>query len=194
MVQVTAADIALAQRTGIAITLCPEANFLSGNGAAPVASWAVTGLRLGVGTGATEPAGALDLWSELRLLALLSRAPGAPGAALSAWDALAVATRGGAAVLGLDAEIGTLERGKWADLCCVDLRSPAMQRTAGHAPVTQLAFNGGRDIVSDVWVSGRHLLDGGAFTRLDWPELAARVSSWREPSILDEPSILEDDL
>ena len=183
MVEVTAADIALAQRSGVAITLCPEANFLSGNGPPPVASWAATGLRLGLGNGATQPAGGLDLWTELRMLALLSRAPGAAGEALSAWDALAAATRGGAAVLGLDAEIGTLERGKWADLCCVDLRSPAMQwgwQRPAHDPVTQLAFNGGRDIVSDVWVSGRHLLNGGAFTRLDWPELAARANSWRD--------------
>jgi 5-methylthioadenosine/S-adenosylhomocysteine deaminase len=183
MVQVTTADIALAQRTGVAITLCPEADFLTGNGPPPVASWAATGLRLGVGNGATEPAGGLDLWSALRLLALLSRAPGAEGAGLSAWDALAAATGGGAAVLGLDAEIGTLEKGKWADLCCVDLHSPAMQwdsQGPAHDPVTQLAFNGGRDIVSDVWVSGRQLLKGGAFTRLDWPGLAARLSSWRD--------------
>jgi 5-methylthioadenosine/S-adenosylhomocysteine deaminase len=45
--------------------------------------------------------------------------------------------------------------------------------------VTRLVFNGGRDLVSDVWVSGRHLLNDGAFTRLDWPELRARVDSWR---------------
>jgi 5-methylthioadenosine/S-adenosylhomocysteine deaminase len=189
MVHVTAADIALAQRTGVAVTLCPESNFLAGNGPPPVASWAATGLRLGVGNGVTEPAGGLDLWTELRILALLSRAPGSAGAALGAWDALAVATRGGAAVLGLDAEIGTLERGKWADLCCVDLRSPAMQwgsQRPAHDLVTPLAFNGGRDLVSDVWVSGRHLLNGGEFTRLDWPELAARVSSRRAPPILEE--------
>jgi hypothetical protein len=59
------------------------------------------------------------------------------------------------------------------------------QRPA-HDLVTPLAFNGGRDLVSDVWVSGRHLLNGGEFTRLDWPELAARVSSRRAPPILEE--------
>jgi cytosine/adenosine deaminase-related metal-dependent hydrolase len=41
----------------------------------------------------------------------------------------------------------------------------------------QLVFNGGRDTVSDVWVAGRQLLDGGSFTRLDWPALGARVGS-----------------
>ena len=178
MVHVSAADIALAQRSGIAITLCPESNVRSGNGAPPVASWAATGLRLSVGSGIAEPAASLDLWSELRFLALLAHVPGAASPALGSWDALAVATRGGAAALGLDAQIGTLEKGKWADLCCVDLRSPALHWACAGPPHDlewQLVFNGGRDTVSDVWVSGRQLLDGGAFTRLDWREVAARV-------------------
>jgi 5-methylthioadenosine/S-adenosylhomocysteine deaminase len=180
MVDVNSADIALAQRSGIAVTLCPESNFRSGYGPPPVASWAATGVRLGLGSGISEPAGGLDLWSELRLLALLSHTPGAVHAALRAWDALAIATRGGAAALGLDAEIGTLERGKWADLCCVDMSAPAMQGACAsqpHDPVARMVFNGGRDMVSDVWVSGRHLLNGGAFTRLDWPQIAARTKA-----------------
>jgi 5-methylthioadenosine/S-adenosylhomocysteine deaminase len=183
MVHVNAADMALAQRGGIALTFCPESNFRSGNGPPPVASWVATGLRMSLGGGSAEPAGGLDLWAELRLLALLSHAPGASGAGLRAWDALSVATRGGAAALGLDAEIGTLEKGKWADLCCVDLRSPAMLgacESRPYDPVTQLVFNGGRDIVSDVWVSGRHLLNGGAFTLLDWPQVAVRAKSLRD--------------
>jgi 5-methylthioadenosine/S-adenosylhomocysteine deaminase len=181
MVHVSAADIALAQRSGIAVTLCPEANFRAGNGPPPVASWASSGLRLSLGSGFGA---GLDLWAALRLLALLSQAPGA----LQAWDALAVVTRGGAAALGLDAEIGTLEKGKWADLCCVDLRGPAMQCASllqPNDPAAQLVWNGGRDIVSDVWVCGRHLLNDGAFTRLDWPT-AARANDWREPPVTGE--------
>ena len=191
MVEVSAADIALAQRSGIAIILCPEANCRAGEGPPPVAAWAASGLRLSTGSGVAEPTAGFDLWSAVRSLSLLSHAPGTappPGtapvdgaAALGAWDALALATRGGAAALGLDAEIGTLEKGKWADLCCVDLRGPAMQRallSQPHDPVGQWLWNGGRHAISDVWVSGRHLLNGGAFTRLDWPEVAARVRAW----------------
>ena len=93
-----------------------------------------------------------------------------------AWDGLNAATRGGAAVLGLGSEVGTLEAGKWADLCCVDLSGPATQPLSD--PLTQLVFGGGRDIVSDVWVAGRDLLSGGELTRLDWPDVAARSEAW----------------
>jgi 5-methylthioadenosine/S-adenosylhomocysteine deaminase len=178
MVHVNASDIALARRGGVSVALCPQADFLSFEGAPPVASWAATGLRLGLGSGAAVA----DPWTELRLLALLSRLLDGSGTGMDAWGALAAATRGGAAALGL-AEVGTLERGKWADLCCVDLRSPALpwdEAAPDAGPLAALVFNGGRDLVSDVWVCGRQLLNEGAYTRLDWPDLAARVGTWRE--------------
>ncbi len=113
----------------------------------------------------------------MKLLALaLSGRPLEYGPDHRAWDALAIATRGGAAALGLDTEVGTLESGKWADLCCVDLSGPATQPSGD--PVKQLVFCGGRDMVSDVWVAGRRLLSDGELTRLDWAAVSARVNSW----------------
>jgi 5-methylthioadenosine/S-adenosylhomocysteine deaminase len=108
---------------------------------------------------------------------------------LNAWDALAIATRGGAAALGLDTEIGTLEKGKWADMCCIDLQSPAAQWATLAAPsdmATGLVFSGGRDLVSDVWVAGRHLVNSRVFTRLDWPHAAAGGKARRISPIIGE--------
>jgi 5-methylthioadenosine/S-adenosylhomocysteine deaminase len=178
VVQIDESDIALAQRGGIAVACCPESNLRRGNGTTPVAAWSAAGLRLAVGSGAGDPASGLDVWAEAKALALLSMPPAA---------ALAAATRGGAAALGLDAEVGTLEQGKWADLCCIDLSGPAMRWTAIKDPVDpvgRLAFHGGRDAVTDVWVAGRQLLNDGAFTRLDWQDLTARMDSWCEPPII----------
>jgi hypothetical protein len=49
---------------------------------------------------------------------------------------------------------------------------------AGGSAAHRLVFGAGRDIVSDVGVAGRHLLNGRAFTRLDWQALATRVEAW----------------
>jgi 5-methylthioadenosine/S-adenosylhomocysteine deaminase len=167
------ADIDLAQRTGISISLCPQSNLANGYGLPPIAAFAAAGIRLSLGSsnGATHQN--LDVWGEMKLLAMMA---GTGGAAPSAWDALSKATRGGAAVLGLDAAVGTLETGKWADLCCVDLGGPATQPL--RDPITQLVFCGGRDIVSDVWVAGRHLLADGEMTRMDWSAVAERANAW----------------
>jgi 5-methylthioadenosine/S-adenosylhomocysteine deaminase len=173
MAHVTEDDLALAQRSGLAVILCPEANLRLGHGAPPVAAWLRSGLRVGLGSSGEAGVG-LDLWSQMKLLALLSLEPAGAALPEGAWQALCAATRGGAAALGLDADIGTLQSGKWADLCCVDLRSPAAA-TQGADAVDRLVYDGSRDMVSDVWVAGRHLLAQGNFTRLDWQALAART-------------------
>jgi 5-methylthioadenosine/S-adenosylhomocysteine deaminase len=164
MVQVSDNDIELAQRTGISITLCLQGDLRSGFGLAPVAALAASGIRLGIGSAGYD-ALSHDVWGEMRLAALVS----------NEWSALQMATRGGAAVLGLEGEIGSLATGHWADLCCLDLSAPAMQPL--NDPLAQLVFNGGRDLVSDVWVAGRHLLSAGELTRLDWFEVSTRQAA-----------------
>ena len=161
------ADIALAQRTGIAVSLCCEAAIEAEGRLPPVPALVRSGMRLGLASGG-EACRTQDVWGEMKLLALQS----------SSWDALAAATSGGAAAAGMDADIGSLVPGKWADLCCIDLTGPATQPL--NDPVTQLAVCGGRDMVSDVWVAGRQLLSDREMTRLDWAAAADRAHVWAE--------------
>jgi 5-methylthioadenosine/S-adenosylhomocysteine deaminase len=175
MVHLTAADIGLARRAGISVTLCPQADLKLGHGLPPATLLAQAELRLGLGSAG----GAFmnqDVWGDLKLVALMSHTSRADAQALSPWDVLKLATCSGAAVLGLEADIGSLETGKWADLCCVDLSGPNTHPVGD--PLRQLVFAGGRDIVSDVWVAGRQLLSGAELTRLDWPDVAARSQAW----------------
>jgi 5-methylthioadenosine/S-adenosylhomocysteine deaminase len=197
MVHLDDRDLALAAQSGMAVTLCLASDLERGEGWAPIAALGAAGLRLSLGTEGAVCGNAHDLWTEIKLLSLLSpyapspraRSPSALGAdrdqaagmsaaagvsaaagagaavGLRPWDTLAAATRGGAAALGLDTEIGTLEAGKWADLCSVDLSGPSTQPILD--PLRHVVHTGGRDLVSDVWVAGRQLLCKGRFTRLD---------------------------
>ena len=167
-------DLDLAQRAGIGVVLCLASGLLRGAGLPPIS--ALPPLRFGLGSDGDTTGAGQDLWTEIKLFAL--HVPAAAPAGV-----LAAATRGGAGVLGLEAEIGTLEAGKWADLCCVDLGGPATLPLGD--PLRQLVFSGGRDLVSDVWVAGRQLLCEGQYTRLDWPDLAARLRA--EPLTGDSP-------
>jgi 5-methylthioadenosine/S-adenosylhomocysteine deaminase len=167
MTHATAADIELARRTGIAISLGTLSSLECAQQLPPVAALVASGVRLGAGTGGA-PCNNQDLWVDMKLFALT--------AARTAWDALCLVTRGSAAVLGLEQEVGALEPGKWADLCCVDLSAPSTQPVSD--PVTQLVFCGGRDMVNDVWVAGRRLLADGEFTRLDWAGVRVRAAAW----------------
>jgi 5-methylthioadenosine/S-adenosylhomocysteine deaminase len=168
MAVANAADVELAQRTGISVSLCPQMNLFAGWGLPPAAALLAARLRLGLGSANAGPLGH-DVWGEMKLLALMLHGADLGATPCSAWDAVAAATCGGAAILGLDAEVGTLESGKWADLCCVDLDGIGV----AHEPVQTVVYAGGPDSVTDVWVAGRQLLSQRELTRLDWPALAA---------------------
>jgi 5-methylthioadenosine/S-adenosylhomocysteine deaminase len=161
-------DIELAQRTGISVSLCPQMNLYAGWGLPPAAGIIAARIRLGLGSANAQPLGH-DVWGDMKLLALMLKATDCGTTPCSDWDAVAAATHGGAAILGLDSEIGTLEAGKWADLCCVDLGG----LTEARDPVQAMVYAGSPDIVTDVWVAGRQLLSQRELTRLDWPTLAA---------------------
>ena len=168
------AEIELMRRAGAGIALCLAADLAHGTGLPPIEALVAARMRLCLGSDGESLGAAQDLWSDIKVLALHGRIA-SEHPVLHASEVLETATRGGAAVLGLDAEIGTLEVGKWADLCCLDLGGPAMQPAL--EPLSQVLLAGGRDLVSDVWVAGRQLLSEGQFTRLDWPELAARLKA-----------------
>jgi 5-methylthioadenosine/S-adenosylhomocysteine deaminase len=172
-VSLEAAELELIGRAGAGVALCLAADLALGEGLPAVGTLAaarVAGVRLSLGTAGAPQ----DLWSDIRLLAMQGRIA-AEHPVLEAREVLETATRGGAAALGLDIDVGTLEAGKWADLCCLDLGGPATQPAL--VPLSQVLLAGGRDLVSDVWVAGRQLLSEGQFTRLDWPDLAARLKA-----------------
>jgi 5-methylthioadenosine/S-adenosylhomocysteine deaminase len=159
------ADIDLAARTGMAISLSLEASLGREYGLPPLSSFLGSAARVGLAS-AGRACGTQDVWAEMKMLALLSG---------SAWDALVAATCGGAAACGIE-DLGTLATGKWADLCCLEFDGPATLPL--NDPVTQLVFCGGRDMVSDVWVAGRQLLSEREMTRLDWAAAAERAGAW----------------
>ena len=163
-------DVELAQRTGMSITLCPQMNLFSVGSLPPAAAFVAAGIRLGLGSANPGPL-SYETWGDMKLLALMMQTADLNGAAWSPWDAVAAATRGGAAILGLDAEVGTLQAGRWADLCCVELGEGG----ADLNPLQALVFGGRRDIVTDVWVAGRQLLSQRELTRFDGSALAARI-------------------
>jgi 5-methylthioadenosine/S-adenosylhomocysteine deaminase len=169
MAAANAADLELAQRAGISVSLCPQMNLYAGWGLPPAAELAAARMRLGLGSGSVRALGH-DVWGEMKLLALMLNAADLGTTPWSAWDALAAATCGGAAILGLDSEVGTLEAAKWADLCCVDLAGLGER---ARDPMQAIVFAGSPDMVTDVWVAGRQLLSQRELTRLDWPTLAA---------------------
>lgn len=169
-------EIARMADANVAIAHCPKSNLKLGSGIASVSRYLDAGIRVGLGTDGAASNNTLDLISEMRTSAFVSRVIGGEG--LNAIDALTLATIGSARALGLGQQIGSIETGKWADLTCVDL-SPLHSQPV-YDPIEQLVFASRADQVSDVWVGGRHVLDDGRLTHINEDSVLERVGEWRE--------------
>ncbi len=149
---------------------CPGSNLKLGSGIAPVVEMRAQGICVSLGADGAACNNRLDMFDEMRLAATLQAMRKAPGA-LTAHDVLWMATREGAKTLGLEAEVGSIESGKRADLILVDRRrvhvspDPDVWSTLVYA-------SRGTD-VSMTMVDGQVLVRDFRLTQLDELEIAA---------------------
>jgi len=102
----------------IKVLHCPGSNLKLGSGIAPVTDYRARGLCVSLGADGAACNNALDMFQEMRLAATLQAAVHGPGA-LTARDAVAMATREGARAIGRSHDLGTIEVGRRADLIVV---------------------------------------------------------------------------
>ncbi len=171
------AEIAIFAESGVNIAHCPRSNLKLASGIAPVTKYCDAGINVAIGTDGAASNNTLDMLSEMRLAALLAKGTTSDPTALSAGDALKMATLDGARALGLAHEIGSIETGKWADLTCVDLSGINSQPV--YDPLSQLVYTARADQVTDVWIAGKQQLDNGRLTQIDTDDLLARSDEWR---------------
>jgi 5-methylthioadenosine/S-adenosylhomocysteine deaminase len=153
--------------SGASVVHCPSSNMKLGSGAAPIAEYLDRGVNLALGADGAAANNRLDGWEELRLAGLLGRFGGGP-TDLPAADLFEMATIGGARAIGLDADIGSIEIGKYADLAILDLQRA---HTAGADDVyTQLVYSARASDVRTVMIGGKIMVEQGrltAFSELD---------------------------
>jgi cytosine/adenosine deaminase-related metal-dependent hydrolase len=168
-VKLDAAEIGLfaASRTGVAH--CPCSNCRLGSGIAPVRAMRDAGVPVGLGVDGSASNDAGSLIGEARQAMLLQRV--ARGAdAMGAREALRLATRGGAEVLGRD-DCGSLAPGQRADVAIWDLSG--VEAAGAWDPVAALVLCG-PPRVRDLFVEGRRVIEEGRVVTLDLPRVLER--------------------
>jgi 5-methylthioadenosine/S-adenosylhomocysteine deaminase len=178
MVHLGPDDIERIVRGGVSVVHCPQSNLKLGAGVCDAAGLAARGVNIALGTDGAASNNDLNMLDEMRTAALLARGVYPRGTPDTAHGWLQAATLNGARALGLSEVIGSLTAGKWADLCCIDLRRPHTQPVYDAA--AQIVFAASRDQVSDVWVAGRALVRDGELTHLDLDDVLRRAAGWRD--------------
>ncbi len=178
-------DVALAAHYDCPVAHCPASNAKLGHGVAPLRALLDAGVRVGLGTDSVASNNRLDLLDEARTAALQQRAALARADALTAREALALATVGGARALGLEHEIGALEVGRAADLAAWRLDDDARGAGGDDLAATLVFALAGRH-AEHVEVAGRPLVRRGRLlhpeadaVRARVRETAGRLARWR---------------
>jgi len=177
LTQVTDDEIDLLAERGVSVIHCPESNLKLASGFCPVAKLLAAGVNVALGTDGASSNNDLDMVGEMRMAALLGKGVSGDPAALSAEQVLTMATLNGARALGLASVTGSLETGKFADMICVDLGTPASQPV--YSPVSQLVYTASRDQVTDTWVAGQPLMLDRQLTTDCEQEVLERAGAWQ---------------
>ena len=166
-----------ARKTGVAH--CPESNQMLASGVAPIVDMIKAGMEVGLGT--DGPAGSnnnLDMVEEMASAARLQKVTRNDPKAISAREVLRLATIGGAQVLGLGDRIGTLERGKRADVAIIDLQQAKVQPVYSVESAIVYAASG-NSVVTTI-CDGKILMRRGQLTTIDESQVLSKAAEYRQ--------------
>jgi 5-methylthioadenosine/S-adenosylhomocysteine deaminase len=178
MTQLLDQEINWCAEAGVHIVHCPESNLKLASGFCPTAKLQQNGINIALGTDGAASNNDLDMFAEMRQAALLAKAVAKDACAVSAHEALEMATINGAKALGLEEKFGSLESGKAADIIAVDFSE--LESYPCYDVISQLVYATGRHQVSDVWVNGKQLLKNKQLTTLNSAKIITTSHQWAE--------------
>lgn len=166
-------EIALLKQRNVGIASNPESNMKLSSGTAPVLKYRKAGVNVGLGTDGAASNNDLDMFEAMRQAAFQQKLATMDPTAITAAEAIEMATLGGARVIGQQAKLGSLEAGKRADLIIVGLGKPRQQPV--FDPVSQIVYASRGDDVETTIVNGRILMRDRKVLTLDEASVLAEA-------------------
>ncbi len=176
MTQLNQDEIKELAKLGVSVAHCPESNLKLASGFCPVGELIKAGVNVCIGTDSVASNNDLDMFGEMRTAALLAKGVANDSTCLDAHTTLKMATLNGAKALGLDETIGSLKKGKQADIVAINLNQ--LETLPLYEPVSQIIYSANRQQVTDVWISGKQLLKNRELTTMEYSKLMEKAKKW----------------
>jgi cytosine/adenosine deaminase-related metal-dependent hydrolase len=170
----TEEEVRLLSETGTVVCHCPGSNLKLASGIAPIPELQAAGVTVCLGADGAPCNNNLDMFQEMRLAALLHK-PRLGPRAMPPERVLEMATLGGARALGLEAEVGSLEEGKRADVTVVDLSGLHTTPSDPEDVLGPLVYAARSSDVVHVLIDGRLVLEDRVLRTLDEPSVVANA-------------------
>ena len=178
MVWPSAEELDLLKRLGVGIVHNPQSNMKLASGTAPVPQMLKENLPVGLGTDGAASNNDLNLWEEMDTAAKLHKLISNDPKVLTAEEAFEMATIRGARALHLDKQIGSIEKGKRADLVIVDLDD--LNQTPWYNIYSDLVYATKADDVRTVIIEGRVVMRDRRLLTLNEEAIKADARRYRE--------------
>ncbi len=178
MVWPTPEEIALLAERGTGVAHNPQSNMKISAGVAPVPAMLAAGVAVGLGTDGAASNNDLDMWEEIDTAAKLHKVTSGDATLVSAREALRMATIEGARALDMEAEIGSLEVGKRADVILVG--TDGFHQQPSYNAYSLLTYSTKASDVETVIIEGRVVMDKGQVLTVDAAEVLARAAVYRD--------------
>lgn len=166
-------DISVFADRGCKVVHNPESNMKLASGVAPISAMLSRGVTVGLGTDGCASNNNLDMFQEMDTAAKLEKSARLDPTVMSARTVIRMATCDGARVLGLEAQTGSLEVGKRADLCILDMNKPHL--TPLYDEYSHLAYAVNGADVDTVLINGKVVMEGRKLLTIDENEAMGRV-------------------
>ena len=171
---VNEADITCMADHGLGVSVTTESEMKLASGIAPIPEFLKKGLAVGIGTDGSASNNNLDMFQEMDMCAKLHKVERLDPTVLNAKEVLTLATRSGAEAIGLENQIGSLEKDKKADLIIIDTHKPHL--TPLYDPASQLVYAASGSDVRDVIIDGRLVVQDGTLLTFDLEPIVEAVS------------------
>jgi 5-methylthioadenosine/S-adenosylhomocysteine deaminase len=175
-VWLTEEEMDLLARREVRVVHNLESNLKLASGVAPVPELLSRGVVVGLGTDGCASNNNLDLFQEMDFVAKVHKAKRLDPTVMPAQTVLEMATLGGARVLGMEKEIGSLEVGKKADVIVLDMNRPHLQPV--YNIVSQLVYSATGADVREVIIDGKIIMENRKLLTLDEEEILRKAMEW----------------
>lgn len=177
MTQLNDDDIAQVAAANAHVVHCPSSNLKLASGFSPIQKLHEAEVNVALGTDGAASNNDLDMFSEMKLAALLAKGVAQHAEALPAAKALSMATINGAKALGIADKTGSLEINKQADIIAVDMQHCHAQPI--YDPISHLVYSTQSQQVTHSWVSGKHLMRDRTLLTIDQEDCLQKAQQWQ---------------
>ena len=178
MTQLERNEIEELKKTRVNVVHCPESNLKLASGFCPVGKLQENNINVCIGTDGAASNNDLNMLGEMHISALLAKGISNDCTCSDAHTTLKMATLNGAKALGLSKSIGSLKKGKQADIVAVDLNQ--IETVPLYDPLSQIIYATDRRQISDVWIAGKRLLENKKLTTVKCDQLIEKSKLWEK--------------